>query len=144
MNKSIGLELRSLNNLVMRYIENLPHRKQVESITGTNGWIIGFLADHSSQDIYQRDLEQKFSITRSTTSKVLNLMEQKGLIERQSVACDARLKKIVLTEKAWEISEWMKEDADFVESSLTQGFSEEELLHFRGYIERMKKNIKMH
>lgn len=144
MSKTIGLELRSLNNLIMRYMKNRPHRKQVESITGTNGWIIAFLADHSYLDIYQRDLEQKFGITRSTTSKVLNLMEQKGLIERQSVACDARLKKIVLTDKAWEISEWMKEDAAYVEKVLTRGFSEEELLNFRLSIERMKENIKMH
>lgn len=140
--KSVGLELRSLNNLIMRYVENLPNRKQVESITGTNGWIIGYLAENSTQDIYQKDLEQHFSITRSTASKVLNLMEQKGLIERCSVSHDARLKKIVLTRKAWEVSEWMKEDAISMENTLTKGFTENELQDFVRYLRRMKDNIK--
>lgn len=36
--QSIGLQLRSLNNLIMRSIEKLPHKKQVESITGIQ-WV---------------------------------------------------------------------------------------------------------
>lgn len=140
--RTVGLELRCLNNLIMRSIEKMPHRKQVESITGTNGWIIGYLAENSSGDIYQKDLEQHFSITRSTASKVLNLMERKGLIERRSVAHDARLKKIVLTEKAWEVSAWMREDRLFLEKILTKGFTAEELQNFLQSVRKMKENIR--
>lgn len=73
----IGMELRSLQNLIRRYFEYSAHKEQVEKVTGTNGWIIGFLSENSEKDIYQKDLEEKFTITRSTASKVLNLMEQK-------------------------------------------------------------------
>ena len=139
--KLIGFELRSLNNLIMRTVENSPIKKQIDSITGTNGWIIRFLAENADKEIYQKDLKEQFSITRSTASKVLILMEKKGLIERHSVSHDARLKKLTLTEKAREISGLMIEDANRFEKTLTKGFTEVELESLFSYIERMKNNI---
>ena len=139
--KLIGFELRCLNNLIMRKIENSSSKKQIDSITGMNGWIIGFLAENADKDIYQKDLEEQFSITRSTVSKVLILMEKKGLIERHGVPHDARLKKLVLTEKAWKISKLMINDAIRMEETLTNGFTEEELDSLYSCIQRMKDNI---
>ena len=137
----IGLELHSLNNLIRRYFDFASHKKEIETVTGNNGWIIGFLAKNAEKDIYQKDLENQFTITRSTASKVLRLMEQKGLVRRQSVAHDARLKKIVLTQKARELEGLMAEDRDRMEQILTMGFEEEEIKTLNAYIQRMKKNI---
>lgn len=140
--KPIGVELRSLDNLIMRKFINTDRKKQIDSITGTNGWIIGFLADNADKDIYQKDLEEQFAITRSTVSKVLILMEKKGLIERHGVPNDSRLKKLVLTDKAWKLNESMKEHGDKIEAALTKGFTEEELEALYSYIQRMRDNIK--
>jgi len=139
--KSIGLELRSLNNLIKRRIDNSSAKKEIDSITGTNGWIIGFLAENADKDIYQKDLEEQFSITRSTASKVLILMEKKGLIERNGVPHDARLKKLTLTEKASKASELMIEEGKQLEVTLTKGFSKEELEFLFDCIHRMKNNV---
>ncbi|MGX8701999.1 MarR family winged helix-turn-helix transcriptional regulator [Caproiciproducens sp.] len=137
----IGLELRSLNNMIRRYFEFSSHKNEIETITGNNGWIIGYLADNADKNIYQKDLEDHFTITRSTASKVLSLMEQKGLIQRQAVAQDARLKKIVLTEKAWKIKGLMREDAERMERTLTNGFTDEEVETLYSYLQRMRANI---
>ena len=139
--KKIGKELRSLNNLIRRYLENHAHKKTVDNITGTNGWIIGYLSDHMGRDVFQRDLEEEFGITRSTASRVIDLMVRKGLVERQSVARDARLKKLVLTEKALEISGWMHEDGIHLEQTLLKGFTQDEIEALRASIERMKSNL---
>lgn len=137
----VGRELRSLSNMIRRYFEFSSHRNEIDTVTGNNGWIIGFLADRANQDIYQKDIENYFTITRSTVSRVLSLMEQKGLIERHAVAQDARLKKIVLTQKALEIRELMMEDAKKMEATLIQGFTEEEIDTLLSYLKRMKTNI---
>lgn len=137
----IGLELRALNNLIRRYFEFSSHKKVIDSVTGNNGWIIGYLADHPDQDIFQKDIEDHFTIARSTASKVLTLMEQKGLIQRQPVAQDARLKKIVLTDKAWKIREIMWKDTEKLEATLVQGFREDEIDTLISYLNRMKENI---
>jgi DNA-binding MarR family transcriptional regulator len=139
----IGRELRSLHNMIRRYFEFSSHKKEIETITGNNGWIIGYLAENADagKDIYQRDIEGHFTITRSTASKVLSLMEQKGLIQRQSVAHDARLKKIILTEKARNIKGLMREDAERMERTLINGFTDEEVNTLYAYIKRMKENL---
>jgi len=103
--KSVGIQLRRLNNQIRRYMDCSASKKKVDSVTGTNGWIICYLANHRDTEIFQKDLEKRFGITRSTASKVLSLMERKGLIARQSVPYDARLKKIALTQKAIDINE---------------------------------------
>ena len=139
---SVGMQLRCLNNLIMRYMENSPVKKKMDRITGMNGWIIGYIASHPDENIYQKDFEKRFSITRSTASKVLTLMEKKGLVIRQSVPQDARLKKIVLTPKALEVHEMVQQDAAHFEGILTKGFSKEEFELLLSYLERMKNNMK--
>lgn len=141
MRKHIGIELRSLNNQIMRYIENWPEKKEMDSITGTNGWIIGYISDHQGQDVFQKDLEEEFGITRSTASKVVGLMVQKGLIVREAVAEDARLKKLVLTEQALKLTERMKEHGNHIEELLTRGFSPEEIDTLYDYLKRLRNNI---
>ncbi|GAU78914.1 MarR family winged helix-turn-helix transcriptional regulator [Fusibacter sp. 3D3] len=139
--EQLGFELRSLNNLIKRYFEFSSHRKEIETITGNNGWIIGYLGRNVDRDIFQRDIEEHFTITRSTASRVLSLMAQKGLITRETVSQDARLKKIVLTEKALELRELMLEDITRLEQTLIKGFTEEEIKVLHAYIQRMKANI---
>jgi len=140
--KSVGMELRSLNNLLKRKFDDFAERNQIESVTGTNGWIIRFLDENADKDIYQKDLEAQFTITRSTVSKVLILMEKKGLVERHGVPQDSRLKKLVLTDKARKITALMKEYGNKTEQTLTGGFTPEELETLYGYIQRMKDNLR--
>lgn len=143
MKKTIGNEIHVLSNLIHRTLDNSPAKRQIERVTGTNTWIIGYIACREGQDVFQKDLEKQFGITRSTASKVVNLMEQKGLVERKSVPGDARLKKLVLTERSWEIFHQMTEEFKSIEAALCAGFSEEELEQFFDYIHRMQNNMKM-
>ena len=139
----IGKELRSLNNQIRRYFENRTNKKTVDALTDTNGWIIAYIAQRTGQDVYQKDLEEAFGITRSTASKVINLMVQKGLIERQSVKHDARLRKLVLTPKSLEIRAMMDEDHQNIEAQVIKGFTQEEIVQLNGYIQRMKQNVRL-
>ena len=142
--KPIGCEIRILSNMIHRWVDNSSNKKEIDRITGANTWIIGHIAKQNEKGlvVFQRDFEQQFGITRSTASKVVNLMVQKGLIERQSVPGDGRLKKLVLTDKSREIHRLMTEDFDRIESMLCRGFSEEELEQFFEYIHRMQNNMK--
>ena len=143
MERAIGIELRKLSNLTCRYFEQQTNKKTVDDITGTNGWIIGYIAYQESkgQPVYQRDLETRFGVTRSTASKVVSLMMQKGLIEQQSVAEDRRLRRLALTPRAEEVKRLMDEDYDRFESTLRRGFSEGELQTLFSLLERLKENL---
>ncbi|MBQ7548316.1 MAG: MarR family transcriptional regulator [Clostridia bacterium] len=138
----ISLELKSLNRGIHRYLENLRCEKEnLRTLSVTNCMIIGFLARNQGREIYQKDIEKKFGITRSTASKVIKLMEEKQLVRRQKVPGDARLRKLELTEKSLLISEVMAADAEKTEDQLLSGFSEDEKNTLAEYLERMKNNI---
>lgn len=139
--KTIHVELRSLSHQIHRFFQNRPNKMQVDSVTGTNGWIIGYLADHDGADVFQKDIEKEFGITRSTASKVIDLMEQKGLVERKTVPYDARLRKLVLTEKSRQLVALINADKENLEKTLTKGFTQEEISTLTEYVQRMKNNL---
>lgn len=119
----IPAQLRRVNNLIFRKIGQIARTNGVEAVTPMHGWIMEYLYRHSETPVFQRDIEREFSITRSTVTNILQLMERKGYIERQSVPQDARLKRLVLTEKGACIREKtmqaLHQTDEFVESLLT-------------------------
>ncbi len=139
--KDIGLAVRRLSNLIKRDVEKSRIRLGIDPVKGVNGWAIKYFYDNRDKDIFQKDFETKFSIRRSTASCILKTMEQKGLILRQSVESDARLKKIVLTEKAVEIHHKITGEIHNREKRLRNGISPDDLEVFFKVIDRLCVNM---
>lgn len=112
-----------------------------DNVTRNNGWILNYLAHHSDRDIYQRDIENDFCIRRSTVSKVIRLMETKGLLRRETVPGDARLKKLVLTPDGEKLQAAIEREQQETERLLRRGVTEEELRIFHQVMEKFKNNI---
>ena len=91
--------IRRVNNLIFRKVNQFHRENNVDNVTPMHDWIMSYLYWHKNDSVYQRDIEREFSITRSTVTNILQLMERKGYIQRQSVPQDARLKQLVLTEE---------------------------------------------
>ena len=139
--KYIGMELSKINNMLKRDYTRSDIKKEVDNATGKNGWIIGYLAENSDKEIFQRDIEDQFLIRRSTVSNMIQLMEKKGYITRESVSYDARLKKLVLTPKAWEVHRLMLENISAKEDKMRQGINENDLAIFFSVLEKIKHNL---
>lgn len=141
--RRVGIQIKTVNNSIKRFISNRPTTKLIDKLTGTNTWLLAFIAEQNAKgkDVFQRDIEETFGITRSCVSKVISLMEKKGFIERKEVSYDARLKKIVMTKEAAKYAEKMREDAELIERRLTAGFSPEEKEKLSEFLERIMKNM---
>ena len=141
--KRIGIQIRNTNNMIRRVITNQPTNKVMDKLTGTNTWLIAYIAEQTDKgkDVFQRDIEETFGITRSCVSKVISLMEHKGFIERMEVDYDARLKRLVLTEEAAKYAAYMKKDAMEMEKKITAGFSDEEKEKLSEFLERIMANL---
>lgn len=137
----INTELRILSRNINKYFINYGNRRKIDKMTGSGAWIIAYIAENIHRDIFQRDLEKEFDITRSTASKNVDLLVKNGFIEREPVEYDARLKKLVLTEKSKEIFKIMRNDRATLEAQMLLGFSEEEKKQLRGFLKRLSKNI---
>ena len=94
------------------------------------------------QDIFQKDIEQRFAVGRSTVTNLLQLMEKKGFVRRESVKQDARLKKVILTEKGITSQESFEDIVEHIEEELSEGISEEELHIFYKVLDQINQNVK--
>ncbi len=142
--RHVGRELHRLDNCIGRYLcKHSGACKAREEVTGTNMRIIRFLKANEHRDIYQKDVEKEFGITRSTASRVLVLMEEKGLVKRLSVEHDARLKKLILTEKSSQMGDAMRQIGEQTDEKLLNGFSEQEKEQLFDFIDRMVENLKV-
>ena len=111
------------------------------TITPESRLVEDLKADSANVMVMILELESEFGITRSTASRVLRLMEQKGLVERQSVPQDARLKKLVLTERSRRLVQEMCQTGMTIDARLLRGFSPEEVQTLYGFLDRMFQNL---
>ncbi len=137
----IGLSVRRLSNLIKRDVENSRIKLGLDPVKGVNGWAIAYFFENRGKDIFQKDFEEKFSIRGSTASRILKTMEQKGFIERVSVENDARLKKIVLTEKAVDIHKRITKEIENREKRMRNGIDEQELKIFFKVMQKVTANM---
>ena len=98
--RHLGLEVHRLEKLMARQRGYSAAHQDADRQTGMHGYLLRYLYENQERDVFQRDIEKAFSISRSSVTVTLQLMEKNGLIRRESVVQDARLKRIVLTQKA--------------------------------------------
>ena len=137
----IGEKLHGLHSVIVRCIETKYKAEMDDRVSAINGRIISYIYRNHDRDVFARDLENDLMVTRSTVSKVTDTMIAKGLIERVAVEHDARLKKLVLTEKAEEYAQCICEEIESFEKMMLDGFSKEEKKQLFSYIDRMKENV---
>ncbi len=141
MERKLGFEIHRSSRLVKRFMDNDATKLYVDKMTGTHGWAIGFFYHNRDRDIFQKDFEQEFNIRRSTASNILALIEKNGLIVRESVPYDARLKKITLTQKAIEIQHIVESAFEKLEDTIQNGISPEELEVFYRVLDKINTNL---
>ncbi|HWQ50547.1 MAG TPA: MarR family transcriptional regulator [Terriglobales bacterium] len=142
MERHIGREIRGLSNLIKRRIDSQAAKLGIEDMTGVQGWLLHYLDRRMpAGQVFQRDIEEDFDIRRSTATVMLQQLERKGLIERLPVAGDARLKSIVLTEKAARFCRALHEDRDRMETTMRKGVTPEELAAFFAVTDKIRDNL---
>ncbi len=141
MNKSASCELRRLTNHVRRKLMTFKGDKNNKRQTSSHYYIINYIASKGSEDVFQRDIDQRFSLRRPTTTEILKLMERNGLVTKKSVENDLRLKKVVLTKKAKVLGAEFETFLDDMESQMTEGISDEHMEIFFDVVEKMRLNL---
>lgn len=141
MNKMLGGKLHLLTRLMHRRMEADRAESGKDWKSAPQGWLIHYLYDHRDEDVYQRDIERVFQIRRSSVTGILKNMEKIGLITREAVEGDARLKRIRLTELAIEQHRTVMRSIEQNERDLTEGFTSEEIALLHKLLDRMCENL---
>lgn len=137
---AIGYRIRLIHNQVRRQMEAKREANEGK-LTGMQHWTLHYLKERQDAEVCQRDLEEAFSVSRATVSNMLQIMERDNLVERVSVERDARLKKLVLTEKAQRMLERSCRDVAEMEQTIIAGMTEREVEQLKGYLDRIMENL---
>lgn len=138
----IGFQLKFINNLIRRRLDVRFSEQGLGELSGMQGPMVGYIYDNcKKQDIFQKDIEKVFNIRRSTATVMLQNLELKGFITRQAVEHDARLKKIMVTEKAEQYNLRIREQIDEFHKELEQGITEEEKEEFSRILDKIQQNL---
>ena len=71
----IGMEVHRLDCMIGRTTAYYARMNGFDEVTMMHGRIMRYLFDHQSKDVFQKDIEQAFSVGRSTVTIILQLME---------------------------------------------------------------------
>ena len=112
-------------------------------LTGVQAGILKFVYDKSKKGkVYAKDIENEFDKRRATITGIIQLLEQNELIERKSEGKDARMKEIVLTDKALNIVKSINLTINNVEKNLKKDITKEEISNFLETLKKMNNNLR--
>ena len=112
-------------------------------LTGVQAGILKFVYDKSKKGkVYAKDIENEFDKRRATIAGIIQLLEQNELIERKSEGKDARMKEIVLTDKALNIVKSINLTINNVEKNLKKDITKEEISNFLETLKKINNNLR--
>ena len=137
--EDIGGKIKKINNLMQREIEK--EIKKNSNLTKNQSVILDYINSEEEKQIYQKDIEQKLLIRRSTATEILNRMEQKDLIIRKSDPLDSRKKVLTLTATGKKIAIMDIDKIDILENKIRKNLTNEEIKTLLFILDKIEKNL---
>lgn len=88
--------------------------------------ILKYVTLNPEASVRQIDLETYFGMSNPTVTGIIQNLEKKGMIYRQSHPDDKRSKIIILSEKAKNARHFILETSDNIEANFTKGLTPQE------------------
>ena len=138
----LGLDISKIHHIISRKMDASVISAIDDNLTVSQAYVIDFISiEGKDKEIFQKDLEREFDLKRSSISLMLNNMEKSDLIERVPVTEDARLKKIILTQKSIKIYEKISTAIDSIENKLSENITPEEIKVFQSVLDKIRNNL---
>lgn len=137
--ESLGIEIRILSNLIYHKMNQIT--TEADNLTVHQCFILQYLAQNTDKEIYQKDIEELFSIKRSTANQMLRTLENRGYIRREVSAQDSRKNIISPTEEGIASSEHLTQHMYQFMKKLHGDISTEELEQFEETLKKLWHNI---
>lgn len=140
----LGMEIVGTANALRRmtFHTGYDERFAEDSPTNMQQWFLAYIWEQGPvQNVYQKDIEERFQVRRSTATEILKAMERKALIVRIPIPEDKRKKKILLTEKALAICQENQAKIERTEQQIIRGLSNDEIVSFLRVLKKIQNNI---
>lgn len=138
--KSISLEIKKIDSLIVRKIISY-NKNSINQLSPAQIVIIKYLIKNKNNIVYQKDIEKKLGLRKSTISGILSTMIKNNIITRTESANDLRSKEIKLTDKGLELDKKMKKKAIEFEKLLQSNIDPKDLEIFYKVTNQIQKNL---
>lgn len=129
-----------INSKTSKKMANMFNERLVPLGVTRVQWIaMYYLLKHG--DLSQKELGEKMDIKESTVARLLDRMEEEGLIIRIQVKEDRRVKYIKLTPKGRERIEELLPEGQKMSELFSMGITEEEIQVFKRVLDKFMENI---
>ena len=89
----------------------------------------------------QKEIAERFGITPAAVARSLKSLEIEGFIERTTLEGDSRFNRIKITDKGRKIIENSYKIFEEIDSSIFEGFTEQELELFNSFLDKMQTKL---
>lgn len=138
--KSISLEIKKIDSLIVRRI--MAYNKDtIYHLTPVQIVVIKYLIKNKDSVVYQKDIEKKLGLRKSTVSGILGTMIKNGIITRTDSTNDLRSKEIRLTETGYKLDKVMRKKAFEFEKLLQSNINKEDLEVFYKVTKQIQENL---
>ena len=134
-----GFLITRIKQVGGRVFERILSERNIDAFNGSQGRILYILWQRNGIPI--RELSRETGLAMTSLTSMLDRMESAGLIKRDRGDKDRRKVLIYLTDKARELEQDYNEVADKMGSIYYKGFTEEEIVQFENYLERVLVNV---
>ncbi len=138
--KSISIEIKKIDSLIVRKIISYNKNSNYQ-LTPVQIVIIKYLVKNKNNIVYQKDIEKKLGLRKSTISGILSTMIKNGIITRTESTTDLRSKEIRLSDKGLELDKKIKKKAIEFENLLQNNIDPKDLEIFYKVTNQIQKNL---
>lgn len=140
--EQIGYQIKELCRLLDKaiYYKGLLNTNG-DAVTARDGWMLGYLYHRRDKEVFQKDMEADFHMAKSSVTAALQGLEKNGYIRREPVERDARLKKIVVTERGIRLHDSIKQSIEDMERKLAADLTPEQRQQLFAMWEQIKHRL---
>lgn len=134
--QTIGFVLHDVARLMRKRFEQ---RARQAGLTRSQWHVLSMLSHN--EGIHQKGLADLLEIESITLVRLLDKMQERGLIERRPHATDRRMTLLFLTEAAHPLLKLMRQFGEQTRHETMSDFSEQEHQQLQQFLARMRDNL---
>jgi MarR family transcriptional regulator, transcriptional regulator for hemolysin len=119
--------------------KHLDDSLQKDGLTAAQLEVLMYLWEENGME--HRVLQEHLGVSSPTLTSVIDVMVQRGYVERRTSAEDSRVKQLFLTEKGQSLSQERQSSGQRFIKEMMSGFSEGESILFIEWLQRVARNM---
>ncbi len=140
----LGLEIKQTSKVIKQYVQRKIDENFKEHdihVTVSEGMALHYVHNHQDEVVTAKVLIDHYGLSKATMSQILTSLLRKGLIHYEVYKPDGRMKRIVLSKKAFQLESDINSSLADSDAFFREAFTEEELETFAALLTKLRSHV---